>query len=193
MTEKTLVLIKPDAIKRGVTGEMISRFEKLGLKIVAAKMVHATRELAEKHYPTDEAWFTKAGKNTISDCEKYGVDVEATMGNHDPDKIGRRVWEWNMEFLMSGPVLALVLEGNHAIENVRSLVGTTIPTLASPGTIRGDYSLESAISSNARGRAVYNLVHASGSHEEAKREINLWFKPSEIFKYKRLEEYLYGE
>jgi len=191
--EQTLVLIKPDAIKRGVAGEIISRFEKSGLKITAVKMVHATRELAEKHYPTTNEWLIKVGKNTLSDCDKYGIDVKANFGTEDPKTIGKKVWEWNLEFLMSGPVLALILEGNHAIENVRMMVGMTIPTLAVPGTIRGDYSLESTISANAKGRAVYNLVHASGSHDEAKREINLWFKPSEIFKYKRLEEYLYGE
>jgi len=193
MAEQTLVLIKPDAVKRGVAGEIVSRFEKAGLKLVGAKMVHPTRELAEKHYPTTKEWFLKVGKNTLSDCEKYGIDVEANLGTSDPEKIGRKVWEWNLEFLMSGPMFAMVLEGNHAVENVRMMVGTTIPTLAVPGTIRGDYSLESTISANAKGRAVYNLVHASGNHEEAEREIKLWFKPSEIFKYKRLEEYLYGD
>ena len=106
--------------------------------------------------------------------------------------IGKMVGKWNMDFLMSGPVVAIIFEGNHAIENVRNIVGSTIPTLAAPGTIRGDYSLESAISANSRKRAVYNLIHASGTPDEAEREIKLWFTPKEMHNYQRIEEILYG-
>jgi len=193
VTEKTLVLIKPDAVKRGLVGEFIARFEKASLKIIGFKMVQADRQLAGKHYPTTKEWLLKVGRNTLSDCKKYGIDVCESLGTDNPLEIGQMVEGWNKEFLMSGPVIVLVLAGDHAIENVRMIVGSTIPTIALPGTIRGDYALDSAISANARKRAVYNLIHASGSKDEAEREITLWFKKGELFSYTRLEEYLYGE
>lgn len=191
--ERTLVLIKPDAVKRGIVGELIGRFEKSGLKIVGCKLIRASREFAQKHYPVTEEWYLKVGHNTLSDCKKYGIDVKSNLGTDDPLEIGKSVWKWNVDYLVSGPVLALVLAGNHAVENVRMMIGPTVPTLATPGTIRGDYSLESAISANALGRAIFNLVHASGTKDEAEREIKMWFKSDELQDYKRLEEYLYGE
>ncbi|HEY5601445.1 MAG TPA: nucleoside-diphosphate kinase [Patescibacteria group bacterium] len=190
--EKTLVLVKPDALKRGIAGELISRFEKAGLKMVGMKMVSADEKLAEEHYPVTDDWYLKVGNNTLSDCKKYAINAKETMGTDDPMVIGKMVGKWNMDFLMSGPVVAIIFEGNHAIENVRNIVGSTIPTLAAPGTIRGDYSLESAISANSRKRAVYNLIHASGTPDEAEREIKLWFTPKEMHNYQRIEEILYG-
>lgn len=190
--EKTLVLIKPDALKRGIAGELISRFEKAGLKMVGMKMVSADEKLAEKHYPVTNEWYLKVGNNTLADCKRYSIDVKEAMGTDDPMEIGRMVGKWNKDFLMMGPVIAIIFEGNHAVENVRNIVGSTIPTLAAPGTIRGDYSLESAISANSRKRAVYNLVHASGTPSEAEREIKLWFNKDEMHNYQRIEEILYG-
>lgn len=191
--ERTLVLIKPDALKRGIVGEIISRFEKIGLKIIGCKLIQVERDFAQKHYPVTDEWLLKVGNNTLTDCTKYGIDVVKNLGTDKPLEIGKLVWKWNVDYLISGPVIALVLKGNHAVENVRSMVGSTVPTLASPGTIRGDFSLDSAISANAVGRAIFNLVHASSSKEEAEREIEMWFSKNEIHDYKRLEEYLYGE
>ena len=191
--ERTLVLIKPDALKRGIVGEITSRFEKVGLKIVGCKMVKVDRAFAQKHYPVTDEWYMKVGNNTLTDCEKYGIDVVKNLGTDKPLEIGKLVWKWNVDYLVSGPIIALVLEGNHAIENVRMMVGATTPTVAVPGTIRGDFSLESAIFANSLGRAIFNLVHASSSTDEAEREIKMWFDKSEIHDYKRLEEYLYGE
>lgn len=191
--ERTLVILKPDALKRGIVGEIISRFEKVGLKIIACKMVKVDKSFAKRHYPTSKEWFLKVGNNTLSDSKKYGIDVKKNLGTTDPIEIGKLVWEWNVDYLTSGPVIALVLEGFHAIDNVRMMVGPTVPTIAPPGTIRGDFSLDSAVSANAIGRAIFNLIHASSSKEDAKREINMWFKPEELMEYKRLEEYLYGE
>lgn len=190
--EQSLILLKPDAVKRGVVGEILHRFERAGLKIVGAKMVLPTKDFAQNHYLMSEEAMLTIGKRTLADCEKFGVDVCENMGSDDPLEIGKKVWEWNVDFLVSGPVLAFVLEGLHAVESVRSMVGATVPLNAAPGTIRGDFSLDSAIGANVRKRTIYNLIHASGTVEEAKREINLWFKPNEIVSYRRVHEDLYS-
>ncbi len=189
--EQTLVLLKPDAVKRGVVGEILHRFERAGLKIVGSKMTQAQRDFAEKHYLMSEEAMLTIGKRTLSDCAKFDVDACANMGSADPMEIGKKVWEWNVDFLTSGPVLAFVLEGMHAVESVRAMVGSTVPLNAAPGTIRGDFSLDSAIGANVRKRTIYNLIHASGTVDEAKREISLWFKPEEIVSYRRVHEDLY--
>jgi nucleoside-diphosphate kinase len=175
MNQKTLVLIKPDARDRGLSGEIIKRIENVGLKIVKSTVKNVTPELADQHYPVTDEWLTKVGNNTLTDCEKYGVDVVETMGTDDPKKIGEMVHDWNIDYLMSAPILALVFEGPHAVEIVRKLCGPTLPLLAAPGTIRGDFSSVSALSENAIKSPIRNLVHASGSPEEADREIELWF------------------
>jgi len=191
MIERSLILMKPDAVQRGIVGEILARFERAGLKVIGAKLIQATDELAESHYPTTDEWFEKVGRNTIEDSEKYGIDLQENIGATEPIEIGKLVKQWTKDFLTSGPVLALVLEGVHAVERVRSLVGPTVPVLAPPGTIRGDFSLDSAIAANRRSRAIYNLIHASGSVEEASKEIDLWFKSDELLSYKRTHEDLY--
>lgn len=192
MIEKTLILFKPDSVKRGLVGEILHRYERVGLKIVAAKLVQADAELARKHYPDTEEWKLKVGTNTLNDCQKYGIDIVKNIGTSDPMEVGNLVKQWNIDFLTSGPVLAMVLEGVHAVEKVRSMTGPTVPVLAPAGTIRGDYSIESAIAANRRGRAIYNLIHSSGNVEEAKTEIDLWFKPEEILSYETVTKDLYN-
>jgi nucleoside-diphosphate kinase len=173
MIEKTLILIKPDGVKRGLIGEIVIRFEKLGLKLVGLKMVHADKNFAVKHYPVTEDWYKKVGSNTLKDAEKYGLGAKETMGTEDPIEIGKKVHEWNVNFLTSGPLIAMVAEGVHAIETVRKIAGTTVPNTANPGTIRGDLATTSALHSNVKNRAIQNLVHTSGDKEEAEREIGL--------------------
>lgn len=175
MNQKTLILIKPDAMQRRLAGEIISRFERVGLKIVNIKFVKPTREFAEKHYPITKEWYLKVGNNTINDCKKYGLDVKETMGSEDPLVMGKLIHQWNVEFFTDADVIALIFEGAHAIEVARKLAGATIPVLAAPGTIRGDFSNVSALSENSHKRTIQNLVHTSGDEEEAKREIKLWF------------------
>lgn len=175
MTQKTLVLIKPDGVSRGLVGEIISRFEKVGLKIIKAGVFQADERLARLHYPTTTEWLEKVGNNTISDCQKYGVEVKEAMGTDNPLEIGQLVHKWNVKFIMSAPIFAMVWEGVHAIEVVRKLCGPTLPLLAPPGTIRGDLSNASALSENVEKMPIRNLVHASGTVEEANREIKLWF------------------
>ena len=186
MSERTLVIFKPDAVKRGLMGEMLTRLEKVGLKMTGGKFIQIDEDMASKHYPNSDEWKQTVGQRTIDDCEKYGIDLQANIGTTDPIKVGEIVKKWNVDFLTSGPVLAMVFQGVNAVERVRALVGSTVPTKAAAGTMRGDFSLDSAIEANKRNRTIYNLVHASGSVEEAEEEIALWFKQNEIFDGYRL-------
>lgn len=178
--EKTLVLIKPDGVKRGLVGEIISRFEKVGLEIVGLKAVRVDEEIAAKHYGYDEAWLENVGKKLKAFYKKIGFSPGEDFDKLSYKEIGRLVQKWNIDYLTKGVVIAMVLKGPHAIEIVRKIVGSTYPSEALPGTIRGDYSAESPLVANTDQRAVRNLVHASGSPEDAKLEIELWFKREEL-------------
>jgi len=189
LIQRSLVLVKPDGVKRGLVGEIISRFEKAGLKMVGVKLIWVDKELVSKHYPDDRTEFLEGmGKKTLATYEKYGKDPNEELGTKNPLEIGRMVNNWNMEFLSSGPVVAIVWEGLHAIDNIRMIAGNTLPTFAEPGTIRGDYSLDSPALANANKRAVRNMMHSSGNEEEAKYEIQLWFHENELYDYKRADE-----
>lgn len=186
--EQTVVLIKPDGVKRGLVGEMLTRFEKTGLKIVALKMVWMEADLVAQHYSDNEDFLRSMGEKTLKTYLEYGKDPGEELGTDDPLKIGQMIRKWNIEFLTSGPVVAILLEGIHAVSNVRMIVGPTLPVFAPPGTIRGDYSIDSPVLANQTGRAVKNLVHASGTPEEAEFERKLWFHEDEISSYKRADE-----
>lgn len=175
MNQRTVVIIKPDGIAKGLVGEITSRFEKVGLKIVDMKMVQPSDELAQAHYPVTEEWLVGVGNKSLADYEKFGLNPVEYMGTKDPRQIGEKIHQFNIKYLTTGEVIAIILEGIHAVEVVRKLVGPTIPVLAPAGTIRGDFSIESAVVANAESRSIENLVHASGSVEEAEREIKLWF------------------
>lgn len=179
--EKTLVLIKPDAVQRSLVGEIISRFEKANLKLVATKMVHPDLDLASKHYPTHRReWVEGMGHKSLDSYKEVGQDPKETFGTDDPHQVGLQLQKWLLDFLVSGPVIALVLEGQNAVTRVREIAGHTIPVKAEKGTIRGDFSDDSALKANAEGRPIQNLVHASGDKAEAEFEINLWFSPDEL-------------
>jgi len=188
--EKTVVLIKPDGVKRALVGDVISRFEKMGLKIIGLKMVWADKTLAKQHYPESRTELMKAiGQKTLKTYEKYGRDPKEEFGQKTPEEIGKMVNKWNIEFITSGPVVAILLEGIHAIDNVRMIAGNTLPVFADPGTVRGDYSIDSPALANTRKRAVHNIIHASGNAEEAKYEEQLWFKKGDIVdNYGRVDE-----
>jgi len=189
MKERTVVLVKPDGVKRGLSGEIISRLEKMGLKVVALKMIWVDKTHAEKHYPFSRTELMKTiGEKTLKSYEQYGKDPNEEFGTMDAETIGRKVNEWNMDFLTSGPVVAMLIEGVHAVDNVRMLVGNTMPVFSAPGTIRGDFSIDSPALANVKKRAVRNLMHASGNAEEAKYEEQLWFHQNEIYEYKRTDE-----
>jgi nucleoside-diphosphate kinase len=151
--ERTLVLFKPDAVARGLVGRVLARFEDALLRVVAAKMVWMDADLTRRHYFDLE--------------ERFGPAVYTAMA----------------EFMQSGPVIAVVLEGIEAVACVRKLVGPTYPDQAAPGTIRGDFAHMSKAHANSRGIAVANLVHASGNAEEAAYEVDVWFSKDEIIEY----------
>ncbi len=193
--EKTLVLIKPDAMARGIIGEIIGRFERVGLKMVGVKMVLADRDLADKHYPKErEEFIVGMAQKTLSNYKEQGIDPKAELGTDDPKEIGLKLQSWLADFLMSGPVMAIVLEGPHAIEVVRKICGPTLPSKAEPGTIRGDYSFDSSALANSAKRPIRNLIHASGTSDEAELEIGLWFGADELFSYETVhQKHMLGE
>ena len=174
--EKTLVLIKPDAFERGLVGEIISRFERAGLRLEEIKIVNATTEIVRKHYPDDKNWIRSVGKKTVDAYNKYNLNIVEDLGTDDTLEVGKLIRKWLIQQLTSGPVVALILSGNHAVEVVRKIIGNTIPLFAELGTIRGDFSIDSPDLSIKEKRALQNLVHASATIEEAKREISLWFE-----------------
>jgi len=188
MSERTVVLLKPDSVKRALVGEVLSRFEKAGLKIVALKMVWVDKDLVAKHYTDDRDYLIAVGNKTLRTYNEYGKDPKEELGTKDAYEIGKMVRQWNMDFLSSGPVVAVLLQGLHAVDNVRMMAGNTLPRFAEPGTIRGDYSLDSPILANLNKRSVKNIIHASGNVEEAKLEEELWFHKKDIHDYKRADE-----
>ena len=186
--EKTLVLIKPDGVKRGLTGEVVRRIEQRGLKIIAIKMINATREQIDGHYPKDQKWISRLGEKSLKTYEKYGINPVEKVGTTSADEIGKMVRGWIVDFMVSGPIVKIAVQGVHAIDMVRKLCGNTLPNLAEMGTIRGDYSVDSPALANSDSRAVHNIIHASETQEEAEHELTYWFSPEEIYSYKRAEE-----
>src|SRR3989344_7323675 len=159
MIEKTLVLIKPDGVRRGLIGEVLKRFEQRGLKIIGLKLVWIDDKFAKKHYTED------IGK-----------------------KHGEKVWKRLLGYIKEGPVVAAVLEGVNAVENVRKICGSTYPHEALPGSLRGDYARISKHYANENERNVINIIHASSDKKDADREVKLWFSDSELFEYKLSHE-----
>ncbi len=178
--EQTLVLLKPDALQRSLIGQIITRFENAGLKIISMKMLQADEELAKKHYRIEEKWAKQVYEKTKASYEKEGKKIPYK----DHNETARAIQKMNMQFLREGPVIAIALEGPHAIEIVRKMVGLTEPRQAAPGTIRGDFAIvESYMLADSKKRVLRNLIHASDSIENAKREISLWFDNSELHNY----------
>ena len=153
--ERTLVLIKPDGVQRGLVGRIVSRFEDVGLKILGMKMVWVSKEFSRKHY-------------------------KELMKKH--------FYPWLEDMITEGPVVAMVLEGLHAVELVRKIVGATEPRTALPGTIRGDFAQHSYAYTDIKKKSIKNLLHASGNVDEAKKEVALWFTKEELHTYKTVHE-----
>lgn len=181
--EKTFVILKPDAIQRGLVGETIKRFESVGLKLVAMKLAMAQEDLLWIHYNKDEAWFQKKGEQTIKNRQDLGMPVEKEAIEYGKDIIRALV-----KFMSCGPIVPMIFEGNQAVAVVKKIVGGTEPTTSDVGTIRGDMTLDSYELANRDERAVRNLVHCSDEVTEAEREISLWFKPEEILSYRLVAE-----
>ena len=186
--ERTLVLIKPDGVQRGLIGEVIKRYEQSGLKLVGLKMFVPTKELIEKHYLIDPEWRLKTGQKTIDSYRKKGKKPPS----EDPLKITEIILNNLKRYMVSGPVVAMVWRGMHAVGIVRKITGGTEPLTSDVGTIRGDLTIDSYEVSDIDGRAVRNIIHASGSPEEAEKEIVLWFNEKELINYRLVsEEILY--
>lgn len=189
--ELTFLLVKPDGVVRGLVGEIIARIEQRGLKIVALEMEKPSHEKVDSHYPKDPAWVKRLGEKTLTTYQKFGYDANEELGTADPEKIGKMVREWLIEFLTAAPVVTMAIKGVHAVEMVRKIAGPTMPADAPMGTIRGDYSVESAALANKEKRAVHNLVHASETQDEAFHEIEHWFGSKVIHDYQRSDETLF--
>jgi nucleoside-diphosphate kinase len=158
--QRTLVLLKPDALARGLAGRVVARFEDALLKIVGIKMARLDADFARRHY----------------------FDLE--------ERLGTDIYNSTASFMQSGPVVAVVLEGVDAVAKVRQIIGSTYPNAAPLGTVRGDFAHQTKASSEVSGKAVMNLVHASGNADEAKYEVGLWFDDAEQFDYETLAEKL---
>lgn len=181
--ERTFVIIKPDGVQRSMIGEIISRFERVGLKITAMKFLVPKAEQCWTHYNKDEAWFQSKGERIVKGREEMKLPVEKEAIEYGRDIIGQLV-----TFMTSGPVLAMVIEGNQAVGIVTKLVGGTEPLTSDIGTIRGDLTIDSYDLAGLDGRAVRNLIHCSDKPEEAEREIKIWFAENEIIKYRSINE-----
>ena len=182
--EKTFVIIKPDGVQRSLIGEIIKRYEKIGLKLIGLKMGVTTGEMIEKHYTIDPEWMRKTGEKTIANYKEKG----AKPLSDDPIEITKIVLKNLKKYMTSGPVIMMVWQGAHAVGIVRKITGTTEPLTSDVGTIRGDFVLDSYIMSDTDGRAVRNILHASGTVEEAEKEIALWFREDELINYSIIQE-----
>ena len=182
--ERTLVVIKPDGVQRNLIGEIIHRYERAGFKLVAIKMMVPTADFITKQYTLDPEWMRKTGLKTIKGYTDKGLTPPFT----DPIKVTEIVLKSLARYLTSGPVIAMIWDGAHAVELIRKLTGGTEPRTSDVGTIRGDFVIDSYVMADQDVRAVRNLVHASGTVKEAEDEINHWFKKEEIIKYKTVTE-----
>jgi nucleoside-diphosphate kinase len=184
MREQTLVILKPDVTARGLVGEILTRFEHVGLKLVAMKMLMAPLDVAKEHYKKDDEWLMKIGGRLIQNLKLDPV-------KEDPKKHGQKVVDDLAKDLTLYPVIAFVLEGHNTIALVRKMIGDTSPENAMPGTIRGDYSQDSYALANASNRPVINLIHASDTVDNAKKEIALWFKKNELIEWIKPDEHIH--
>lgn len=183
-SENTLVLIKPDGIQRSLIGEVIRRYERSGLKLVGLKLEVPDVKRIEQHYLIDPDWVLKTGEKAIAAYEKKGQKPPSK----DPKQIGETVLKNLKKYLSSGPVVLMVWQGMHAVGIVRKITGGTEPLTSDVGTIRGDLTIDSYQVADVDGRAVRNLIHSSGSIDEAEKEIAIWFDKKEILDYRLISE-----
>jgi len=181
--ERTLIILKPDAVQRSLIGEIVSRFERSGLKFVGFKFIMPSEEHLFAHYNKDDAWFEKKGQNMIENLKEQGKEPEKSALEYGKDIIRAVVKE-----MRQSPVLAIVVEGHGAIDQVTRLVGTTEPATADIGTIRGDYTIDTYAHAAYEDRSIRNLIHCSDVPEEAEREIALWFNEDELMDYTTAQE-----
>lgn len=163
--DRTLIIIKPHAVIRGLTGRILARFEDMGLKIAELKSFQESKAFWDAFYPVDNQWMSNVGNKTLDSCKAIGIDVESELGTSDPLAIGRMVKAWLSDHMSSGRCVAAILQGNEAATKVRKACGATLPLKADPGTIRFDFSSDSPALANKEKRPVYNLIHATDPDE----------------------------
>lgn len=181
--ERSLVILKPDAVQRSLVGEIIKRFERAGLKLTAMKMIMATEEQLLTHYNKTDEWYLKKGKGIVADMETHGIAV-----TKEPIEYGKDIIRNMVRYMTAAPCVAMVLEGNQSVTVVTKLVGTTEPSTSDVGTIRGDYTLDSYSHATIENRGVRNLIHCSESPAEAEREMVIWFTETELMNYATAQE-----
>ncbi len=181
--DQTLIVLKPDAVQRNLIGEIIQRFERVGLKLVAMKMFVPTPEF-KAHYTLEAGWLEAVGNKRINGFKEKGL-IPPT---EDPLEAGEEILASLKNYMTAGPVVAMVWQGAHVVPLVRKIVGGTEPHSSPVGTIRGDFVHDSYVMSAGDGRSIRNLIHASGSDTEAKNEIPLWFKKEELNDYRLVQE-----
>jgi len=181
--ERTLVIIKPDGVQRALIGEIVKRIERTGLKLAAMKLAVLDEDRLWKHYNKNDEWFEKKGGNILKEREARNLPIEKSAIGY-----GKDILRLLIKFMTSGPVVAMVIEGNQSVSIITKIVGTTEPMTSDIGTIRGDFTVDSYALAGIDERAVRNLVHCSESPEEAKREIALWFDEKEILNYRLVQE-----
>jgi nucleoside-diphosphate kinase len=184
--ERTLVIIKPDGVQRSLIGEIIKRYERTGLKLIALKMLIPTEQMGHDHYYKvgGDEWVENVGKKAKAAYEKKGLESPFKTYREN----GMAVLERNAKYISAGPVVAMIWQGNMAVELVRKITGGTEPLTSDIGTIRGDFTLDSYALADVDTRSVRNLIHASGTTEEAEKEIEIWFTPEELLKYNHIQE-----
>lgn len=184
--EKTFVMIKPDGVKRGLVGEVFMRLERIGLKLVSARMIMATDAQARGNYPGTEEWIMNLGNKTYESYKGDEELIKKDLGTTDKKEIGNKIYDSLVKFITESPVIIMVWEGNHAVDVVRKLVGSTDPTKADVGSIRGDFGFDTPQLAVKSGRVVFkNIIHCSDAKSEAEREIKHWFEDN----YKYLGNY----
>lgn len=189
-TEQTLVIIKPDGVQRTLIGEIIKRYEQVGFKLQGMKLIVPTPEQATAHYMVGgEEWLETVGTKAAAAYEKKGMKSPFAT----PRENGMAILQSNAKYLSAGPVVAMIWQGAHAVEVIRKITGGTEPRSSDVGTIRGDYMLDSYMMADTDGRSIRNLIHASGSVDEASKEIPIWFDQKEIFDYRLLQEQILYE
>jgi nucleoside-diphosphate kinase len=184
--ERTLVIIKPDGVQRSLIGEIVKRYERTGLKMLAIKMLIPTEDLATKHYYEvgGDEWIEEVGRKARAAYEKKGLESPYKTNKDN----GWAVLKSNAKYLSSGPVVAMIWQGNQAVALVRKITGSTEPLSSDVGTIRGDLTLDSYAMADVDQRSVRNLIHASGTVEECEKEIPIWFSEEEILKYTHIQD-----
>ena len=192
MVERTLIIIKPDALKRGLVGKIIETFENVGLKLMAGKMLKPSADVIKNHYPGTPEWIKKMGEKTLTSFQQTGDDVMKTFKTKDPEKLGQFIYVRLIKYWMEGPIVVMVWQGPNSVMVARKLRGHTIPALAEPGTLLSQFSFDSSHLSASLDRVVKTFIHASGSTDEAEREIEYWFGNHQEFKnYEREVDGLY--